>query len=326
MYGAFGIACLSFAPMWLMFQDPEFDIFRLRALLERNYEQLQPLSCTITGAGDGPFATFTAKCASEGPRCRLVFSYPEGRTMEWVLLPDRTCRWQSLRPGQRDGIILTARSIIPGEPLLLANFKFIVSDQRPALNLIEAIDVDPERTQIRLSANHIELDFSKCRGFEWIIRVRLSRAHNLAPDLLEAERANFRERREVVRFDEVALGVYFPSEVHGFSKGKHKNTWHFSDVRVGEPLPESAFAFSPPPGTRVSDFFREEVFLVNDQGGMIPTGDKVKSADSLGLRTSSPVEPTDWGFWLWLSAAVVGALVLVAGLWLRRRSAGESAP
>lgn len=134
-----------------------------------------------------------------------------------------------------------------------------------------------------------------------------------------------RSESEVMRFTEVAPGVFFPEEVEtrSFSAdGKLLRTQRnlFSNFRVNQPLPPESFRVRFSPGTELQDLIAGKRYKVDENGTPIGSPSDLPQVAPLSAgvtpRTETREEPRPWTRWiLWPS---VGMVLAGGGLWLVR--------
>jgi hypothetical protein len=132
----------------------------------------------------------------------------------------------------------------------------------------------------------------------------------------------------VLRFKEVAPGLFFPEEVEQYDGAggslRAIRTASFTDIRVNQPLPRDVFHLPFPPGIVVIDVVQGKSYTMGADGkptGPIkdlpqqpPSPPAAAEVEPLGATLE---EPKSWTRWVLPASAAV--LVLAAGLWAKRK-------
>jgi hypothetical protein len=135
---------------------------------------------------------------------------------------------------------------------------------------------------------------------------------------------------EVVQFNEVGPGLYFPERITGRSENDGKQDTSLlttiSDVRVNKPLPRDVFAFRFPNRVMLTDDIRNTQYRVD------PMGNPTSKETPLGPRQPSPAsqnapatlgtvtEEEPQSLTRWILPVSLGILLVAAvAAYLRRR-------
>jgi hypothetical protein len=131
---------------------------------------------------------------------------------------------------------------------------------------------------------------------------------------------------EVMRFKEVAAGIYFPErvEMHATEGGQPHSSWvaSFSEIHVNQPLPRDAFEFHFPAGITIVDSIQNKVFQVETDGRLVHRKDQQvvplsQAKKASGHRTATRQEPKSSTWWLLPTSLLL--LAMAAGGWLNRK-------
>jgi hypothetical protein len=187
-----------------------------------------------------------------------------------------------------------------------------------------------------LYAVQLYFDPKDAQGAPWLVEVSFDPQVNyLIRKFMRETRsgAKFKSHGEeqVVKFAEVAPGLYFPERIEGrdnLGDGQHITTTTavISDTKINQPLPEGIFQLRFPPGTYMADSLRKSSYRVDQDGNPIspeehlideiPPPARNASASELDTRE----EPRSWSRWIAPTGVVIVAFGLILGAIRRWRS------
>jgi len=131
--------------------------------------------------------------------------------------------------------------------------------------------------------------------------------------------SSFRREDEIVKFLEIAPGIFFPVEAIGTSPPDSRSKAKLLEIKVNQPLPPSIFKFSYPRGVYFGDSITGTQYRVDSEGNAIskktplgtPPPPPAGELPQVGQGMESQGEPES--ITRWILPVSVMVLVLAGG-------------
>lgn len=148
----------------------------------------------------------------------------------------------------------------------------------------------------------------------------------------QSARLGLQPENEVIHFLEPKPGLFFPGRVEKRWNGKVESIVTFSDLRVNEPMAESALAIRYPRGIQISDSIQKKVYVADEYGNLIgetkftldtspPLTVELRNEQALYTTPSDPVASSS----RYILPVSLAMLALAGVLWLVRLRGRQTA-